>query len=126
MNLTTASYRTYRPEWGLAIRTSVGPARWFRHAHVHARTLTPYGIFSVIDDRDDYTAAYVARLDRHGRAVLDELDRLTGGAGGVLLCHCNLSRPGAWCHRNLASGWLVERFGLDVPEHDDGPPRLDL
>lgn len=126
MNLSTSSYHRYRPEWGRAIRTSVGRARWFPHDQVHARTLTPFGIFGVIHDPDEYAAAYLARLDRYGQQVLDELARLTNGAGGVLLCHCNLSKPGAWCHRTLAADWLAERLGLDVAEVDASPPRLDL
>lgn len=122
LDLSTSSYSRYRPEWGRAIRTTVGRCRWFAHPAVHAGSVTPYGLLH-IEDPAEFAAAYVARLDRHGSAVIDELQALTGGAPAVLLC---FERDPADCHRSTLAGWLADRFGLDVPEHDPPPPSLGL
>jgi hypothetical protein len=120
MILTTGRFQTYRPEMGRAIRTTVGPPRFFKHPHVHARRCTPYGIFGVVHDEADYTAAYLARLDRHGDGVLAEIADLTDGEGGCLLCYCKLDET--YCHRRILAEWVESTSGLAVPEVDPLAP----
>jgi hypothetical protein len=61
------------------------------------------------------------RLNHHGRGVPVELDSITKGQGGVLLCWWNLDKT--FCHRTFLAEWLHDRWGCDVPEQT-GPPRL--
>ncbi len=121
LQYTTSNYRTYRPAMGVAIRTTVGAPRWFRQKHVHAKLASPYGIFGVYEREDEYREHYLYRLDRAGYDVIAELDDLTGGVGGCLLCFCVLEKT--FCHRRMLAEWLETRHGLHVPEHD-GQPRL--
>ena len=113
----------------VAVRTSVGRPRWVKvHTEIAvAATLVPFGIFGKIEDRDEYTRRYLARLDRFGvekvMAELEAISQAHGGAPLALLCYCSLERPGAWCHRRLAAAWLEEQTGLRVPELREGGAR---
>ena len=112
MNLSTSRYADYRPEWGIAIRTTVGRPRWFPHPYVHARHCTPYGVFGVYDDEAEHRAAYIARLDRHGDDVIAEINDITDGEGGTLLCYCRLDLARSFCHRLFLAQWIETRHGL--------------
>lgn len=120
--LITAAFKDYKPTMGTAIRTTVGANRWFRHPHVHARLCTPYGVFGKYEDEAEYRAAYLAKLDEAGDAVIQEIRTLTvpSGGRGALLCFCKVAQ-GEWCHRRMLATWLQDRYGLFVPEFGTEP-----
>jgi hypothetical protein len=121
LELFTASYADFDPAWGVPVRTSVGSPKWWAGPPLeHIRRVTPYGVFGVIEDRDEYAAAYLDCLDAAGVDALHErfssLSAKHGGAPLVLLCFEDLTNPHAWCHRQLLASWIEDRLGLVVPE----------
>lgn len=89
------------------------------------RALGPVGDMFGIEDRDEFAKRYKAHLDAigvdHVHAALLGAARLVGNEGVVLLCFCDLEKPGVWCHRQVFAEWWEEQTGekvdeLDVPE----------
>ena len=70
----------------------------------------------VYDDEAEYRAAYIARLDRHGDDVIAEINDITDGEGGTLLCYCRLDLARSFCHRLFLAQWIETRHGLYVPQ----------
>jgi hypothetical protein len=120
VELFTARYVDYDPAWGVAVRTTVGAPKGWRHWPLeHIRRVTPYGLLH-IRNREEFAERYIARLERAGAEVIER--RLQGiadkYAGGSLwlCCFDDLTKPGAWCHRTLLGGWLEENLGVEVIE----------
>lgn len=115
-SIATASYRSWRPEHGTPVRTSVGEPRFWRGPDLElARSLAPFGIFGQLTG-DAARTAYLAGLDSRAHEVVAELAAIARRHPGrrlVLLC---FEPAGRVCHRRWAAGWLGQRLGLDVPE----------
>jgi hypothetical protein len=118
--LVTGRYQTWKPGEGVPIRSTVGYPRFWRHGPlVHARDITPYGVFGR-DDLDGAAAqaAYVTRLDDLGDTVVFNLAAIARDHPGeqlVVLCFENVP-AGESCHRRWFAGWMEDRYGLVVPE----------
>lgn len=138
INLSTCSYRDFRPDMGLPVATSIGQPKWFQPA-VQLDTLKPFGVFRKLDHLplEDRIIAYHERLDRHEsrlRAEMTDLMNMYPDTRFVLLCWCHLSAPDTGpmgCHRRWAAAWFADRHDKDVPElgpqqarRPDPPPRL--
>lgn len=120
MELFTARYADYAPAWGVAVRTSVGTPKGWRHGPLeHVRRLTPYGLLHVTDCAE-FTRLYAARLERAGAEAIRA--RLQGVSGAhdrrplVLCCFEDVRHPGVWCHRTTLGAWLCDRLGIEVTE----------
>jgi hypothetical protein len=120
VKLFTARYADFDPAWGVAVRTSVGMPKFWRHGRLeHVRRLTPYGLLHVTD-RAEFTRLYVKRLDRAGaeviRARLQDISDAHDGRPLVLCCFEDLTWQGVWCHRTVLGVWLHDRLGVEVAE----------
>lgn len=120
MELFTARYAEYSPTQGVAVRTSVGAPKDWRHGRLeHVRRLTPYGLLHVTD-RAEFTRLYTARLERAGaeaiRARLQGVSDAHDHRPLVLCCFENVREPGVWCHRTTLGAWLRDRLGVEVTE----------
>jgi hypothetical protein len=104
---------------GLKIRTTVGYPRFKLKYTLDGflRELAPYGIFGKNLSPEEFTAAYIDRLDGIGADVIGahlEALRAASPSGQVVaLCY---EPVGQFCHRRLAAEWLEQRLGLIVPE----------
>ncbi len=120
VELFTARYADYNPEWGVAVRISVGSPRGWRHGPLeHVRRISPYGLRH-ITDLDEFVRQYVNRLDQAGADAistrLQEISDRHDGRPLVLCCFEDLTKPGQTCHRTMLAGWLTERLGAEVRE----------
>jgi hypothetical protein len=117
--LLTGRYQNWRPEHGVAVRSTVGTPKFWRHGElIHARAITPYGVFGSGLDVDAARSAYVARLEARAQSVvafLAAVARQHPGQPVVVLCFDNV-HAGESCHRRWFAGWFEDRFGIAVPE----------
>jgi len=121
-NLGTASYKRFKEGWGVACGTSVGRNRRFPSHQVEA--LKPFTTFRKAEHLPvpQQEAMYRDLLDTTREYVelrLSDLTRRYPDERLVLLCWCDLSLPGAYCHRRWAAGWFADTYGLVVPELTD-------
>jgi hypothetical protein len=132
VKLATCSYAKYKPEYGVAVRTSVG-IRGVKHRPLpYCRTLTPWGIF-----RNKELDAEIAHLSEEERALHKQalyFEKLTGdeanlfarlheisaeysGQTLVLCCFEDVVKDGDMaCHRRWAADWFGQQYGIEVPE----------
>lgn len=120
MQVFTSRYADYRPDWGVAVRTSVGSPRGWRYGPlVNLRSVAPYGLRHVTE-RAEFTALYLARLELTGpdaiHSQLREISDSRDGRPPILCCFEDVRKPGVWCHRQLLGEWLHARLGIDVVE----------
>ena len=120
MELFTARYADYSPTQGVAVRTSVGVPKDWRHGRLeHVRRLTPYGLLHVTN-RAEFTRLYIARLESVGAdaiyAALEGISDVHDCRPLVLLCFEDVRRRGVWCHRTILGAWLRDRLDVEVPE----------
>ncbi|WP_040517269.1 hypothetical protein [Gordonia neofelifaecis] len=102
---------------GVPVRTSVGAAKWFPHDVTEWPATYPRWSWVRTLDEPEYRTRYMAMLDARRDTIRAELDAFhSAGQPVCLLCHCNLAKPGAWCHRRLLAEYLGTAFGLTVPE----------
>jgi hypothetical protein len=125
VNLFTARYADYDPACGIAVRTSVGMPRGWRHGPLeHVRRLTPYGLRH-ITDRAEFTRLYTARLECAGaEPIFTRLQGISDAHDGqalVLCCFEDVRKPGVWCHRNLLGEWLEDRLAIEIVELGRSP-----
>jgi hypothetical protein len=129
MKLATCSYRAFRPEMGVPVRTTVGFARGFKYEHEFCSGLAPYGLLKVTDEVE-FITRYLARLDGLVPKITQQLDEIEAAHPDqviVLLCFEDVHDPGQFCHRTSASVWLVERgFADEVPELSSAPTQASL
>jgi Protein of unknown function, DUF488 len=117
--LFSASYRAYRPEMGQAVITSLGLPRWRPEAESWPRAwvLTPTSQLFHLADDDEFTAGYLARLERFGPQkigrTLEAIARQHEADRLCLLCH-----EGDWtrCHRSQFAAWWLTTTGELVTE----------
>ena len=117
--LVTGRYKTWRPGDGVAVRTTVGYPRFWRHGPlVFVRELAPYGVFGQGLDPDEGRRRYRERLDANAPAIvtnLAEIARQHPGEPLCLLCFEDVE-AGEACHRRWFAEWAKERYGIVVPE----------
>ena len=119
MTLSTASYRLWTPDAGIPVRTSAGAPRIPPAPLVEWETVyPPWALVRGRLDHDTYRRRYRHMLHQLTPKVLAELQDLRDGydASLCLLCHCDLLRDGAWCHRRFLAGWITQHTGEDIPE----------
>lgn len=123
--IATCSYSRWSPEVGVPLVTSIGQPKWEPWPTAHQiDDLKPFGIFRRMDDKplEERIAAYHSRLDgRRGQIEkrFADLAERYPGQPLVVCCWCNLlaedvGRRG--CHRRWFAEWMLDRFGLAVPE----------
>jgi hypothetical protein len=121
VELATASYRSFIPQMGIAVATSLGRPKWPLSyelvEEVHA--LKPWGLMEVPDS--EFNERFRARLEKTGVAKLQRVfHAISGKHKGqrlVLLCHEQVLGPKAkCCHRRDWAEWWRERTGQVVPE----------
>jgi uncharacterized protein (DUF488 family) len=101
---------------GVPIGTSVGAPSWMPGLD-YITAFKPVGLVK-IQDRDEFTEKYRARLDKMAGAAIRDLDALSRKYPDtrlVMLCYEDITKPGVWCHREVLAEWLREK-GLEVPE----------
>lgn len=119
--LGTSSFSFYNGGMGVPVSTSLSTPKWMPGIDF-ITAAKPAGIFGrpEFEEEFPYRIAYRRRLDAKEeeikRALID-LSMKYPGERLVLLCWCNLTQVGNWCHRRMLSEWLGER-DLDVPELD--------
>jgi hypothetical protein len=128
MRLTTCSFGEYRPEQGIAVRTSIGHPRFWKGPQLAlAPSIYPTRPMLVLPI-DRYEQQYRQILNSHGfdhiRAELERIVRVRPDEEPtlVLMCFEKLSKPGAWCHRRMFAQWWLEQTGEEVPELGSRPP----
>src|SRR5262245_55759695 len=94
--LLTARYAKFHPGQGVAVRTSVGAPRFWRHGPMcHCKELTPYGVFKNPDlDEAGQRLAYLARLNDLAAPAIEflaETARANPGSPLLVLCFEDLS-----------------------------------
>jgi uncharacterized protein (DUF488 family) len=110
----TGSYRTWRPEYGAPVRTSLGAPKWMTAPLLEWPAVYPWGLFGRDLDEATFTRKYRARLHRATPRILRELRELREAYGDlVLLCH---EGPDRFCHRRVLAAWLEEKLGEPVKE----------
>ena len=89
------------------------PAGYRRYA-----PLAPGEWLWTTDDEVTYRDLYFAQLSELDLSrVIADLHRLAGNhAVPALLCFCNLTKAGAWCHRTMVAEWITETTGLAIVE----------
>ena len=114
--LCTSYYAGYRPEYGVAVRTSVGSPRWWEGDLEHIRRISPYGVFGEAEGAE-YERRYIERLDQIDLESLAqrfaEISARHDSRPLVLLC---FERDPADCHRSMLARWLEARGFGPVPE----------
>ena len=82
------------------------------------------GLYHLIDDRREFTAAYCQKLDRIGVAAISkrfqEISEAHGGRDLVLLCWEDIRKPGEWCHRQVFAEWWLRETGEAIVELETG------
>jgi hypothetical protein len=116
--LATTRYSSWRPEHGVAVRTTVKHPRFWRGPKLEvARDLAPHGIFGTDMDEHEARGAYLERLDEREddiMAMLAALGERHHGQTLVLLCFEDVHK-GEACHRRWAAEWFEGR-GIECPE----------
>jgi hypothetical protein len=120
-NLATASYWTFRPGYGVPIRTSIGTPKDLRYATVEARPLYPFSSFRKAETDEEGKRLYQAYLTKHRDQIAAMLDELTATYGPDLpltfLCFEGTANAmGGGCHRRWLADWLRDTFEVVVPE----------
>ena len=125
MEITTASFRTFRSSMGQPVVIALQTPRWMPQAKTWpvCHLLTPrWSYFNASDD--EFASEYEAQLDRFGpakiTAALEKIAAEMEAATLVLLCH-EADRAG--CHRSQFARW-ADRHGITVAEAQaaDGGP----
>ena len=130
--LATCSYHAYKPEMGIAVRTSIGAPKYFAFPHITAKVLFPYATFrnKALEAQPIQASAiaYGQSLSKHRTDVEITLDRLSDlypKQTLVLLCYENVHKgKGHECHRRWAAQWFLDEYELVVPELSPVPKNL--
>lgn len=133
MPLYTASYRTWRPEFGVPCRITVGRPKpsYFPHPYQELLTLAPWELFQhgryLEQPLDVELRLYRQRLHKRKARLLDEMAALSAQIDGmplVLLCYENVWK-GEICHRRWFADWAMQQWGWEILElSPDGAPGL--
>jgi hypothetical protein len=117
-SIFTCNWASYKPEMGVAVRTTVGKApKWFPYPMLESKSLKPWKTFRSELSLEDARLVYMAELDKHEGWVMGELEQFAKIAEGqplILLCFEKLI-TGIECHRRWAADWFATK-GIDVPE----------
>jgi hypothetical protein len=108
----------------LPVRISLGKPRFWKGANElpYVSELMPHGDLFKIEDRGEFTEAFIVRLDRYGA------DRIRGRFAElgssyrkplVLMCFELCEEPDDWCHRQVFAEWWQARTGQHVSEVTD-------
>jgi hypothetical protein len=126
LNLATCSYKAFRPEMGVPVRSSCGANRYFRWPIENGSATAPWSIFRH-EDRYPTEAVqrdrYLRQLDETAdkiRAQLGEIQAKYPGQTLVLLCYEDV-HAGKACHRRWFADWIAERFQVEIPEISPAP-----
>lgn len=121
MRIYTGYYGNLKAYAGLkSIGISIGTPRWLPRMEKYPLLFPKRWMLPL--EREPYTEAYRTHIlmGLNPRAVLSDLERLSGGADVVLLCY---EKPGDFCHRQLVAEWLRAKTGLEVGEYVALPAR---
>jgi len=113
MPLYTASYRSWRAEFGVPVRITVGrpKAQYFPHGYEELLTLAPWELFQhgryIEQPLEVELRLYRARLHKRKARLIEEIAALSAridGVGAVLCCYENVWK-GEICHRRWFADW---------------------
>ena len=120
-NLVTTSYKSFKPEMGIPIQTSIGnPKFWRWNALTQAKVFYPYATFKKHGDKtmEQKSVIYQKSLDAYAPMIEKMLDSFCAIAGDkplVLMCYEDVL-AGEICHRLWLAEWFKTRYNIDVPE----------
>jgi hypothetical protein len=118
--LVTGRYGKFNPDLGVPIRSTVGYPRFWRHGPlVHAKEITPYGVFGNRElDDSAQRIAYLARLQDLAVPAVEFLAGVARQHPGQRLVVCCFEdvHAGEECHRRWFADWFESRYGIAVPE----------
>src|SRR4051794_18107814 len=87
--LMTGQYQRFKPDDGVAIRSTVGEPKWWRHGPLpHCRDATPYGLMDPKMSDAEAERRYLIRLDERAGSIigfLADVARLNPGRPLVIL-----------------------------------------
>jgi hypothetical protein len=124
MQLYTARYQEFLPEWGIPVRSTIGAPRFHLPYQLAGwwRGVTPEREWLRGVPYVDFRRLYRHKLHKQG------VDRLMAAAESfvpagedpthaklVALCYEDIRKPGEWCHRELMAEWFTEH-GVPVIE----------
>lgn len=115
MSLATCSYRAWKEELGVPVRTSVGAPRSFPAPLVEWPTVYPWGIYNLELDEATFRRKYRHQLHSKTPKILAELQEMREGYDQPLVLLC-FEPPGAFCHRTLLGEWIMQKTGEPVEE----------
>lgn len=124
-SIATGRFVDFHPSWGVPVRSTVGGPKFGLRYRLeeHAKSITPYGVLGRTHDAAEYEVRYRARLDgQTGKAIAQELAQIANRHEHVephrlvVLCFCDLSKPGAFCHRRMFAAWWEEHTGATVAD----------
>jgi hypothetical protein len=132
--IKTCSYTGYRRDMGTAIRITLGIPRFISLPDPRYSRYSRWPYIQELAPRKEYfnapeavfDARYLAQLDERAADIMRKIAWF-GGEGIaehgaiVLLCFEKKIAGPHDCHRRLASGWLSQRLGVEIPEMDPGP-----
>lgn len=87
------------------------------------KELAPAYKLMKIQDRQEFTAAYIKQLEALGYERIKRLinDRARGNSDAVLLCFEDVYKPGLYCHRTILADWLNQYAENKVYEIERPP-----
>lgn len=124
-NLVTTSYKSFKPEMGIPIQTSIGnPKFWRCNPLTQAKVFYPYATFKKHADKSmaQKSQIYQKSLDVYASQIEKMLDNFTAIYGDkplVLMCYEDV-QAGEICHRRWLAEWFKTRYNIDVPELNSG------
>jgi hypothetical protein len=132
--LKTGSYASWRPEFGVPVRITVGRprAQYFAEPYESLLTLAPWELFSggrylKLPEAEELQL-YRGRLDmRRGRLISEmaQLAERIDGQTAVLLCYEDVW-AGEICHRRWFAEWASEVMGWQIDEIPRSEPSAPL
>lgn len=120
-NIVTTSYKSFKPDMGVPIQTSIGnPKFWRGPSLTQAKVFYPYVTFKKHTEKTmaEKSVIYQNSLDKYSSQIETMLDSFTVIAGGkplVLMCYEDVL-AGEVCHRRWLAEWFKTRYDLEVPE----------
>jgi hypothetical protein len=118
--------KAIRPDIHATYRTTIGGPRFplgYTLDGAMPAIQPPSWVFNQADEGEEvYTKAYRQHLDSRlmtgdeAKAYLQAFAARHPGKALVLLCFCDLSKPGTFCHRRIFAQWYEEKTGDSIPE----------
>ena len=94
--------------------------------NLQIKEITPYGVFGVYKEYEDYKREYFKRLDSFGVPAIQrhfDIMQRCYEQDIVLLCFEDIRKGGDnWCHRTMFAEWWLSKTGQVIEELSDPTP----